>query len=268
MTTSNHLAIAERLKSLRLYGCLQNLETIQQDDVLQAQLLQLLQMEETERHRRTLTQRLSATRIQDLEPVSGFDWSWPEEIDRSQIADLLTFEFLKQKTNIVFLGTAGLGKTMLAQNLVHEAARKGHSAMFIEAVELLGQLLSEDSRTGLDRLLKKFAKPALLAIDEVGYLSYDSRHADLLLRVIHMRHKQGSTAITTNRPFSEWVEMFPNAASVTALVDRLTENCEVVQIKGRSYRGKRALERNAARKQKSSLAKSKLNSAKKLSNPD
>jgi DNA replication protein DnaC len=90
----------------------------------------------------------------------------------------------------------------------------------------------------------------LLAIDEVGYLSYDSRHADLLLRVIHMRHKLGSTAITTNRPFSEWIEMFPNAASVTALVDRLTENCEVVQIKGNSYRGKRALERTTAKKNK------------------
>lgn len=248
MTTSNHLPVLERLKALHMHGCVANIETILEDEALCAHLFKLLEYEELERHRRLLTKRISATRIRDLEPVSGFDWSWPAEIDKKLITELLTFEFLKQKTNIVFLGSSGLGKTMLAQNLVHEAARKGHNAMFIEAVDLLGQLLSEDSRTGLDRLLKKFAKPTLLAIDEVGYLSYDSRHADLLLRVIHMRHKIGSTAITTNRPFSEWIEMFPNAASVTALVDRLTENCEVIQIKGPSYRGKRALERNTAKK--------------------
>lgn len=257
MKNFNHLPLLERLNALHMYGCAANIETIKKDDELCAHLVKLLEFEELERHRRLLEKRISATRIRDLEPVSGFDWSWPEEIDKALITELMTFEFLKQKTNIVFLGSSGLGKTMLAQNLVHEAARKGHHAMFIEAVDLLGQLLSEDSRTGLDRLLRKYAKPALLAIDEVGYLSYDSRHADLLLRVIHMRHKMGSTAITTNRPFSEWIEMFPNAASVTALVDRLTENCEVIQIKGNSYRGKRALERNTAKRAKQTEKRSK-----------
>jgi DNA replication protein DnaC len=248
MTTSQHLPIQERLKNLRMHGCVANIESILKDDDLKFQTLRLIEMEELERHRRLLEQRVSATKIRDLEPVAGFDWSWPKEIDRKLISELMTFEFLSQKTNVVFLSSSGLGKTMLAQNLVHEAAKKGHSAVFIEAVDLLGQLLSEDSRSGLDRLLKKFAKPALLAIDEVGYLSYDSRHADLLLRVIHMRHKSGSTAITTNRPFSEWMHIFPNAASVTALVDRLTENCELVQIKGDSYRGKKALERKQTKR--------------------
>ena len=244
MNMAGHLSLQQRLQGLRLYGCVAHLPEIQNDEVLYSKLLRILEIEELERHRRLLTSRMAATRIRDFEPVTGFDWNWPTKIDKNLIKELLNFEFIKQKTNVVFLGSSGLGKTMLAQNLVHEAARKGYSAVFIEAVDLLSQLLSEDSRTGLDRLLKKFAKPDLLAIDEVGYLSYDSRHGDLLLRVIHMRHKSGSTVITTNRPFSEWIEMFPNAASVTALVDRLTENCEVVQIEGKSYRGKRSLERN------------------------
>jgi len=258
MNTQEHLSLQQRLQGLRLYGCAASLPEIQKDAVLSQHLVEIVQLEEKERHRRLLKNRISATRIKDFEPVVGFDWNWPSKIDKTLIKELFTFEFLKQKTNVVFLGSAGLGKTMMAQNLVHEAARKGHSAIFIEAVDLLNQLLSEDSRSGLDKLLKKFAKPNLLAIDEVGYLSYAAAHGDLLLRVIHLRHKSGSTVITTNRPFSEWIEMFPNAASVTALVDRLTENCEVVQIEGKSYRGKRSLERKAdkAAKKKESTAKS------------
>jgi DNA replication protein DnaC len=256
MNTKEHLSLQQRLQGLRLYGCIASLSEIQKDELLSQHLIEIVRVEEQERQRRLLKNRISATRIRDLEPVVGFDWNWPSKIDKTLIKELLTFEFLKQKTNVVFLGTAGLGKTMLAQNLVHEAARKGYSAVFIEAVDLLNQLRVEDSRSGLDRLLKKFAKPDLLAIDEVGYLSYAATHGDLLLRVIHMRHKTGSTVVTTNRPFSEWIEMFPNAASVTALVDRLTENCEVVQIEGKSYRGKRALERKQARadKKKSTVA--------------
>lgn len=247
MITQERLSLQQRLQGLRLYGCLTSLPEIQKDELLSQHLVEIVQLEEQERHRRLLKNRISATRIKDFEPVVGFDWNWPSKIDKSLIKELLTFEFVKHRTNVVFLGSSGLGKTMLAQNLVHEAARKGHSAVFIEAVDLLSQLLSEDSRSGLDKLLKRFAKPDLLAIDELGYLSYAAEHGDLLLRVIHMRHKSGSTVVTTNRPFSEWIEMFPNAASVTALVDRLTENCEVIQIEGKSYRGKRSLERKEAK---------------------
>jgi DNA replication protein DnaC len=247
MITQEHLPLQQRLQGLRLYGCAESLPEIQKDEAFCENLIRIVQLEEQERHRRLLKNRISATRIKDFEPVAGFDWNWPSKIDKNLIRELLTFEFVKQKTNVVFMGSAGLGKTMLAHNLVHEAARKGHSAVFIEAVDLLTQLLSEDSRSGIDKVLKKFAKPDLLAIDEVGYLSYAAAHGDLLLRVIHMRHRSGSTIITTNRPFSEWIEMFPNAASVTALVDRLTENCEVIQIEGKSYRGKRSLERKEAK---------------------
>ena len=106
-------------------------------------------------------------------------------------------------------------------------------------------------------MLRKAAKPELLAIDEVGYLSYDSRHADLFIRIIHMRQSKSSTIITTNRPFHEWGEMFSNSASVTALLDRLTENCEALQIEGDFYRGKLSMERNKlknkARKSRSVL---------------
>ena len=126
--------------------------------------------------------------------------------------------------------------------------------MFIPAADLLDELIGEAGRVGVERALKRYAKPRLLAIDEVGYLSYDTRHADLLLRVIQKRHRTCSTIVTTNRPFAEWREMFPNASSVVALMDRLTENCELVHIVGDSYRAHMAKlrreEREASRKSK------------------
>ena len=90
----------------------------------------------------------------------------------------------------------------------------------------------------------------MLAIDELGYLAYDTRFADLLFQLIHRRTKNSSTIITTNRAFSEWREVFPNAASVTALIDRIIERCEVIQIEGESFRQNRFQERQVKKTKK------------------
>lgn len=246
MTTSLN-TLKERASALRLRGVLAHMDEIAADTSLSSTVARLVEWEETAVRDHRQRRLLQGTRLRDFEPLAGFDWAWPKRIRRDEIEDLFTLEFLKDKMNIVFLGPSGVGKTTFAQNLVHEAARKGHEAMFVEAIVMLGDLIGEQTRSGVEKALKKYAKPKLLAIDEVGYLSYDSRHADLLLRVIQMRHRTCSTVVTTNRPFSEWREMFPNASSVVALVDRLAENCAVVQIEGDSYRGKRALERRTQR---------------------
>lgn len=246
--------LAERAELLRLHGLLAHWDEIENNPEMLAFSRTLLDWEEREAQERRQRRLLSTTKVGDVEPVSGFDWKWPKSIPRDLIEDLFSLGFLAQKTNVVFLGASGLGKTMLAKNLVHEAARAGHEAMFIPAADLLDELIGEAGRTGVERALKRYAKPRLLAIDEVGYLSYDTRHADLLLRVIQKRHRTSSTIVTTNRPFSEWREMFPNASSVVALMDRLTENCELVHIVGDSYRAHTAKirreEREATRKSK------------------
>lgn len=249
--TINH-PLAERAELLRLHGVLAHWDEIENNPEMLALCRTLVEWEEREAQERRQRRLLSITKVGDVEPVSGFDWKWPKSIPRDLIEDLFSLGFLAQKTNVVFLGTSGLGKTMLAKNLVHETARAGNEAMFISAADLLDELISEAGRTGVERALKRYAKPRLLAIDEVGYLSYDTRHADLLLRVIQKRHRMSSTIVTTNRPFSEWREMFPNASSVVALMDRLTENCELVHITGDSYRAHTAKlrreEREANRK--------------------
>ena len=118
---------------------------------------------------------------------------------------------------------------------------------FATAASLLGELAAIDSDTLLQRRLRFYARQHLLVIDEVGYLSYSNRHADLLFNIVSSRGQQSSTIITTNRPFSEWSEAFPNASCVVALVDRLVHNAEIVAIDGDSYRRKEAEERQKRR---------------------
>lgn len=217
----------------------------------QAFLEQLLLWEKEERLVRSMKASLSKSRLSKYSQPTGlkdFDWGWPTKINRSELEDLFQLAFLKEKENVVLVGPNGVGKTTLLKNLVQESIKSGHSALFIEASELLDDLGSYDSPTGLRRRIEHYSKPHLLGIDEIGYLSYNTKHADLLFQIVHRRSGRGSTAITTNRSFGEWPELFPNATSVTALVDRLIEKCTVIQIEGPTYRG-RMYKENQKRKQ-------------------
>ena len=142
---------------------------------------------------------------------------------------------------------------------------EGHTVLFTTAAEMLNILAAQDGDIALRRRLRYYAQPTLLVIDEVGYLSYSNRHADLLFEIISRRYEEKSVLITTNRPFSEWGEVFPNAACVVSLVDRLVHNAEIIQIKGDSYRLKEAKERDLQRKQQ--RAASKRQSSSKTSSP-
>ena len=208
---------------------------------------QLLSWEAAERGRRSLERRLSAAHIGRFKPLADFDWSWPRSIDRGAVEELMTLEFLKDASNVVLVGPNGVGKTMCACNLGYHAVLAGHTALFITAGQLLGELAALDSDSALRRKLRQYAAPDLLIIDEVGYLSYSNRHADLLFELVSRRYQHKSTVVTTNKAFADWGEVFPNAACVVSLVDRLMHRAEVVRIDGQSYRAKEAQERLAAR---------------------
>jgi DNA replication protein DnaC len=244
--------LADRTRRLGLYGLLAHW----QDLCDQPWIETLIGYEEAERGRRSLERRVRTSRIGRFEPIADFDWDWPDTIDRPLIEELLQLEFVAEMTNVILVGTNGLGKTMIAQNLAHLALMSGNTVLCTTASAMLNDLAAQDSSAALARRLKRYITPAVLMIDEVGYLSYDCRAADLLFEVVSRRHHQRPIILTTNKAFKEWNEVFPNSSSVTALIDRLTHRVEIVKIEGESYRAKEAEER-AAMKARERAAKNK-----------
>jgi DNA replication protein DnaC len=242
---TNPDALQGRAKVLHLHGLLAHWP----EAVAAGWAATLIEWEESERARRSLERRLQDAHIGRFKPLCDFDWTWPAAIDRATSETLMTLEFLKDATNAVLVGPNGVGKSTLARNLAHEAVIHGHTVLFTSAGQLLGELAALDSDSALRRRLRHYAAPALLLIDEVGYLSYSNRHADLLFELISRRYEQKSTVVTTNRAFAEWREVFPNAACVVSMVDRLMHNAEIIAIEGDSYRAKEVKER-AERKAK------------------
>lgn len=219
-------------------------------------LPELLAWEEDERTRRSLERRLRDARIGRFKPLADFDWKWPTRCDRGAIEGLMSLEFIAEAANVVLVGPNGVGKSTLVKNVAHQALIRGHTVRFTTAGELLGDLAALDSDTALRRRLRHYAAPDLLLIDEIGYLSYSNRHADLLFELVSRRYEAKSTIVTTNKAFSEWSEVFPNAACVVSLVDRLIHHSEIISIEGESYRLKEAKERSEQRVRKQRKGKS------------
>jgi DNA replication protein DnaC len=204
----------------------------------------LAEIEEKDRARRSLERRLARSRLGRFKPMADFDWAWPEKISRDRIESVLRLDFLSEARNVVLVAPQGLGKTMIAQNIAHEAILAGHSVLVVTAAQLLLDLGAQDSTRSLDRRLRHYAKQSLLVIDEVGYLAFDNRNADLLFQVVARRYERKSLVLTTNLPFSEWPTIFPNATCATALIDRVIHHADVIAIEGKSYRLRQAAARS------------------------
>lgn len=235
----------QRAKALKLVGLMAHWEAVHQDDWVK----QLLQWEEEERTARSLESRLKSSHIGRFKPLAEFDWAWPKKCDRVAIEELMNLSFMQEAINIILCGPNGLGKSMIAQNIAYQAIMHGQTALFTTAGKMLGDLSAQEGDAALKRKLKSLLSPKLLIIDEVGYLSYSNRYADLLFEIISRRYEQHlSTLITTNKPFSEWRDIFPNAACVVSLIDRLIHRSEIINIEGDSYRLREAMEQSAKRK--------------------
>ena len=235
--------LMNRARALGLHGLIAHWDEVAESDWLTT----LIAWEEEERRARSLKRRLADARLGEFKPLADFNWDWPRSCDRMAVEDLLSLDFLNEATNVVLVGPNGVGKSTIAANIAHRAVLEGHTVRFATAASMLGELAALDSDTLLQRKLRFYARQHLLVIDEVGYLSYSNRHADLLFNIVSSRTQQNSTIITTNRPFSEWGEAFPNATCVVALVDRLVHNAEIIAIDGDSYRRKEAEERQKQR---------------------
>jgi len=202
-----------------------------------AQILEhVAHLENTDRARRGLERRLARSRLGRFKPIADFDWNWPDAIDRPLVQSLLTLDFLAAARNVVLVAPGGLGKTTLAQNLAHNAILAGRSVLFVTAAQALLDLGAQESSRSLERRLRHYANVGLLVLDEVGYLAFDNRNADLLFQLVSRRYEKKSLVMTTNLAFKDWNTIFPNAACASALVERVVHHADVVKIEGKSYR--------------------------------
>ncbi len=249
MTTLDDLKA--RAEALKLYGLLAHWDDVKNSDWL----VPLIEWEEAERQARSLQRRLNNARLGQFKSLTDFDWQWPKHCDRAAVEELMRLGFLNDAGNAVLVGPNGVGKSTIARNIAYQAVIEGHTVLFTTASQMLNELAAQDGDSALRRRLRRYTHPQLLVIDEIGYLSYGNRHADLLFEIISRRYEEKSTVVTTNRPFAEWGEVFPSASCVVSLIDRLVHNAEIISIEGESYRLKEAKERSQLRQQKRAAKK-------------
>jgi len=247
---STETTLADRLCALGLRATAHGLDDLAalaaKKRLSAVQLLeQIVETEHRDRSRRSLERRLARSRLGRFKPMGDFDWNWPKEINRPLVEDVLALSFLGAARNVVLVANQGLGKTMIAQNIAHQAILAGHSVLFVTAAQMLLDLGGRDSSRALDARLRHYAGASLLCIDEIGYLSYDNRNADLLFQVVSRRYERKSLVLTTNLAFCDWPGIFPNAACTTALIDRVVHHSDVVVVKGESYRLREAAQARA-----------------------
>jgi len=206
-------------------------------------LARLIEGEALLRHERSVQRRIRQARFPVIKTLEQFQWTWPRKINRLQVQELFRLAFIKDKANVIFLGGVGLGKTHLATALGYAACLKGHTVRFATAVDVINTLAAAQRTGRLKLALNSYLKPAVLILDELGYLPIDKTGADLLFQILSHRYEHGATVITSNRVYKKWPEIFNNDSTLTsALLDRLLHHSETVVIEGKSYRMKDQIE--------------------------
>jgi DNA replication protein DnaC len=240
--------LTENLKALKLCFIRENYQPVaaraaQKEWSHVQYLAELVDAEARQRKDRAVQRRIRMARFPQIKTLEQFKWSWPKKINRLQVQNLFRLNFVEEKSNVIFLGGVGLGKTHLATALGYEACLKSRSVLFAPAIDAVNTLIAARAAGRLKDELKKYVKPDLLILDELGYLPIDKAGADLLFQIISHRYESGSLIITTNRAFKDWPEIFNNDSTLTsALLDRLLHHTETVVIEGQSYRMKEIIE--------------------------
>ncbi len=239
----------EQLKMRNTLTIIDNyLERAIADDLNIVDILDYLLAEETKnKQQRAYEKQIQLSGFPIKKLLSDFDFTFQPSIDKRLIDELATMRFLENIENIVFLGPPGVGKTHLATALGMEAAKYRYSTYYINCHILIEQLKKANYENRLPEKLKALARHKLLIVDEIGYLPMDIQGANLFFQMIARRYEKASTIFTSNRPFSQWNEIFADVTIASAILDRILHHCTVINIKGESYRLK---ERKEFMKQK------------------
>lgn len=204
-------------------------------------LAELLSAEVDERERHTIERRIKEAQFPRIRTLEDFDFSEAPMVSAQQIRELAEGGYINRAEPIIFIGDSGTGKTHLATGLCLAACRQKRRVRFITAAGLTNELVEAQSHNQLGRALQRWTRYEIICIDEMGYVPFAQVGAELLFQVISERAERATLVITTNLPFSEWTNVFPNARLCKALLDRITDRATIIDTGIESYRFKRTI---------------------------
>jgi len=233
-----------QLRTLKLGGFMETLELriaqAQKDELSHMAFLALIVQDEIERREtRKLAVRIQKASFEEQKTLEGFDFSFNHKIKRGVVTDLATCLFVEKREHVLICGSAGVGKTHLAQALGHEACRRGFSVLFVKAARMFRHLYASRADQSWEKQIKKYLHPALLPIDDFGLTAPTPIQAEDVYEIVAERHLRSSTIITSNRPPQDWVALFPDPVMANSALDRLSHHAHHIIIDGgESYRKK------------------------------
>ena len=245
-------AIEQHCKLLRLPTVGAQFETLAQQALREKQtplryLDVLLGAEVDDRERRTIERRLKEARLPRVKTLEEFDFAQTKKVTASQMAQLAEGGYIERSEPILFLGDCGTGKTHLMTGLCVAACRQKRRVRFTTAAALVNELVEAKQQLQLSRVLARWSRYELIAIDEVGYVPMAEVGAEFLFQVIADRAEKAALMVTTNLPFSEWTKVIPNARLCKALLDRITDRAHIIETGEESYRFRRTLAKRKRR---------------------
>ena len=233
--------IREMLADLKLPGALEAVDDIlaevDRGSVTAGEALErLLGAQISLRNNRRLQTAMRSSRLPAIKTIGQFDFAFQPSIQREQLESLHELGFVKRRENVIFLGPPGVGKTHLAISLAIAAAESGRRVYYGTLVNLIESLEQARAAGQLARRLRVLSHPALLVVDEIGYLPVNRDGAVLFFQLINARYEHASTVLTSNKGFEDWSDILGDEVMAAALIDRLMHHCHVVNIRGNSYR--------------------------------
>ena len=188
------------------------------------------------RQERVLKRRTKAADFRHLKTLEEFDWQFNPAINRKQIYELATCAFIRKSTDVFFVGPPGVGKTHLAQAIGYEAIKMNFDVLYRSIFDLVHDFLKDEAFSQQERTVRKYLKPELVIIDDMGLKSLPKHSAEYLLEVVMRRYENRSTIMTSNRPIEEWGKLLGDVPSASAILDRFLHHAQTIAITGRSYR--------------------------------